>query len=132
MWRRPRDQTHLVHTEPVPDASTAVANLDQLDVVGLTEEFAATMCLVTHKLGRVPKPSCFCDGGEAARDVPPSATRNGAFPAHPHRHAAQPREKSRSVRMFSSLGVDALPHLHATIDALTAVDDRLYVRQQGL
>lgn len=132
---RPTDQcantnTHTVWDEPEPSASAAVAALEHLDVVGLTEAYAATLCLITHRLGRLPRPSCFCDAQVAAGSAPGSRSSR-ASSAGPHvprlRSAVKFNAKTTLAEQGSArLTVDAVSHLLPTIDALTAVDRVLY------
>lgn len=96
--------THLVTGEPVPDAAAAISGLRQLDIVGLAEYSDLTMCLITHRLGRVPKPTCFC-----------SRTASAAV-------APLRKENERS----SHVSVETMSHLFPMIDAMTSVDQRLY------
>lgn len=96
--------SHLVTSEPTPRLESASAALRELDVVGLTERYSETLCLITHRLGRVVPSSCFCDDDGQRR--------------------ATPKLKQRSSAHVS---VEALPAaLLPAIDALTTIDQPLY------
>lgn len=106
--------THLVLAEPVPNLHAAIQALSQLDVVGITEHFQLSVCLLTHRLRRVPKPECFCDASGQRHE-----RRVGVREVH---------ENARSTNSTLAANSDTVRELLPTIDVLTTVDRLLYQR----
>lgn len=110
---------HLVASEPTPNLEEALGAAGELSVVGLTERYRETLCLITYRLGRVVPPSCFCG--------PPRRSSDGAASAGAHTKAAVARVPRERQRTSAKLSVEMMPpELAPLIDNLTAVDRSLY------
>ena len=104
--------SHFVRSQPNPPVDEAIAAMRQLNVAGITEHYAVTMCLIAYKLGRALRPECFCNQTVGAR-------------RHSRASLTLPHEKLRSARPNTHVDVDE-GNVSAVIDNVTAVDRTLY------
>lgn len=136
--------THLITSsgEAAPSLTAAIAALDEIDVVGLQEHYALSLCLTIHRLRRIPPSSCFCHPlghvNEGSLPPPtPGGVGNGTGSTMTSGVAAvasaggrtskrgapkTPHLRSRS----SSAALVNMPHHFPTIDALTTIDRQVY------
>ena len=96
--------SHLVTAEPEPEASLAIARMQQLEAVGLTEHFRLSICLIVHRMGKPLPASCLC-GSNAS--------------------VLEERKNVRASREDGEHGTLTLA-VEKQIDAFTVVDRQFY------
>lgn len=95
---------HFVPPQPrsQPSALDAITMFKELDVVGITEHYSTSICLIMYKLGKLPD-ACFCD---SKKQVNQTHLVHGVSP---HSNAGVPSE---------TLGL---------VDRMTTVDQQVYL-----